>query len=205
MQRLRDFGTVSVNRKSSSNSPFPGYRELWKRKWKGSEPERIGNQQNNVFQIQQDWCICAKRLVVCTDSSQMRLPKLMEGQRLSPRWCSCVQLTPTCKGKILFSSGVSLGILATLKNRPCGGLNRKDSYRLMCLNAWSTGYGTVRRSCWSKCVIVVAGFAVSEISHIRPTVAFSSAACTSGYTTLTLLQHHVSLCAAMPPDKQIMD
>ena len=39
----------------------------------------------------------------------------------------------------------------------CGGLNRNDPHRLMCLNAWSTGSGTLR-----GCGLVKVGVALLE-------------------------------------------
>ncbi|EGW11258.1 hypothetical protein I79_025152 [Cricetulus griseus] len=37
----------------------------------------------------------------------------------------------------VFSSGVPLGILTTLKDRPWGGVTRNGPHRLMCLNVWN--------------------------------------------------------------------
>ena len=52
--------------------------------------------------------------------------------------------------------------------RLCGGLNRNSPQRLMCLNAWLIGNGTIRRCSFVGisldllCVTVGAGFEVSE-------------------------------------------
>jgi hypothetical protein len=44
----------------------------------------------------------------------------------------------------LSTGGMKSGIEKT-KNRQCGGLNRNDLHRPMCLSAWPIGSGTLRR------------------------------------------------------------
>jgi len=67
------------------------------------------------------------------------------------------------------------------KREGCRGLNRFGSHRLMCLNAWPSGNGTIRRHglvgvgvallewvwpCWSGCGLVGVGVALlEEVCH----------------------------------------
>lgn len=65
----------------------------------------------------------------------------------------------------------------------CGGLNRFGPHRLMCLNAWPTGSGTIRR-----CVLVGVGVSLAlkfQMLQLGPVSFILPAACQSGCRTLT--------------------
>lgn len=62
----------------------------------------------------------------------------------------------------------------------CDGGNRYAPHRLMCLNTWPMGNGTIRRNglvgvdvlCWRKCVTMGVGFEVSK-AQATPSVEHS--------------------------------
>ena len=94
----------------------------------------------------------------------------------------------------------------------CGGLNRYGPCRLMCLGAWPTGSGTIKRCglvlleqvwpCWRKFLILEVGF---EVVYAQAMLSHTVSPCCLWIKSWLLLQHHVCLDAAMFPTMIIMN